>query len=231
MSESNYQCVLSIAGTDPSGGAGIQADIKAISATGSYAASVITALVAQNTTGVQEILDVPASFVKKQLDCVCEDLQFNAVKIGMLHRKEIIQTVAQAIHAYHLPQVVLDPVMVAKNGCALIEDETVNDLITILFPWVSLITPNIPEAERLLNRKISTRQQMEKYAELLGLEYNINVLIKGGHLSDSTQCSDVLFNLITKDIIWFQGERVQTNNTHGTGCSLFSCNCLISRSG
>ncbi|MCH9762651.1 MAG: bifunctional hydroxymethylpyrimidine kinase/phosphomethylpyrimidine kinase [Gammaproteobacteria bacterium] len=209
--------VLSIAGSDSSGGAGIQADIKAISATGAYAASVITALTAQNTRGVQAIESVSPLFVTQQLEAVLTDLEIKAVKIGMLHTAEIIQCVADAIVKYKPPYVVLDPVMVSKNGSPLLEDSLINTLKTVLFPHVNLLTPNILEAEKIAKNKIQTMDDMEKAACLMSEKYHIDVLLKGGHL-DGVMAPDILCQ--AGECTWFELKRINTKNTHGTGCTL-----------
>ncbi|AHE67035.1 bifunctional hydroxymethylpyrimidine kinase/phosphomethylpyrimidine kinase [Legionella oakridgensis] len=219
MNKKNHPCVLTIAGTDPSGGAGIQADIKAISATGSYAASVITALVAQNTQGVQAILDVPASFIRQQLDSVCQDLNIISVKIGMLYNIDVIDVVTQSLQVYKPKHVVLDPVMVAKNGSPLLKIETLAYLKDRLFPNVHLLTPNLFEAEKILNAAITTREDMADAAKTMAEAYGVNVLLKGGHLN-SLQASDVLYSIKTRTMTWFHAKRIVTKNTHGTGCSL-----------
>lgn len=214
-------CVVTIAGTDPSGGAGIQADIKTISATGSYAASIITALVAQNTSGVQAIQDVTPAFIQQQMDSVFSDLDVHAVKIGMLHKAEVIEVVALAMQSCKPKHIVFDPVMVAKNGCALIDPNTIDFLKQRLLPHVTVITPNIPEAEILLGHAISTPKEMEYAAKVLGQQYRIDVLLKGGHLSGE-QSSDVLYSHRDDQHDWFHAVRIHTKNTHGTGCTLSS---------
>ncbi len=214
-------CVVTIAGTDPSGGAGIQADIKVISATGGYAASVITALLAQNTQGVQSIEAVSADFVRQQMQSVFSDLNVKAVKIGMLHDARIIEAVSSELEIFKPNNVVFDPVMVAKDGSLLLDLDTIAFLKESLFRFVTLITPNIFEAEHLLGADIITLSDMESAAKMLGKQFNINVLIKGGHLSGK-QSSDVLYKIQQDDCSWFQAGRVYTKNTHGTGCSLSS---------
>lgn len=214
-------CVVTIAGTDPSGGAGIQADIKAICATGSYAASIVTALVAQNTTGVQAILDIPASFVEQQIHSVFSDLNVNTVKIGMLHNETIIEVVAKAIKQLPLKHIVFDPVMVAKNGCPLIDPLTIDYLKQHLLPHVSLITPNLPEAETLLGYSIKTEDEMVSAAKTLSQHYQLDVLVKGGHLN-TQMSSDVLYCHANQMEYWFHADRIHTKNTHGTGCTLSS---------
>ncbi len=214
---SQLKSVLSIAGSDSSGGAGIQADIKAIPATGAYAASVITALTAQNTEGVQAIEPVLPQFVSQQINAVCTDLDIQAIKIGMLHTEEIITRVAAAILKHKPPHVVLDPVMVSKNGSPLLEDSLINSLKTILFPHVNLLTPNLLEAEKILGQPIQSLDDMKNAARLISEQYQINVLLKGGHLDSSIAC-DVLCEL--GELTYFELPRIETQNTHGTGCTL-----------
>jgi hydroxymethylpyrimidine/phosphomethylpyrimidine kinase len=221
MKQVNLPIVVSIAGTDPTGGAGIQADIKAISATGSYAASVITALLAQNTQGVQAIQAVPPMFVSQQIDSVFNDLTVAAVKIGMLHDKEIIEAVAAGLEKFKPTRIVLDPVMVAKNGCPLLNLDVIDFLKTRLFPLVTLITPNLFEAEKISDQSIKTISDMQAAAITLGEQFNVNVLIKGGHLEGS-EANDVLYLTADKTCHWFQANRIDTRHTHGTGCSLSS---------
>lgn len=214
----HYHCVLSIAGSDSSGGAGVQADIKTISATGSYAASVITALTAQNTTEVAEILDIPAKFVGAQLDSVLSDINFSAIKIGMLYRSDIIEIVAAKLIKWKVKNIVLDPVMVAKGGDKLITDEALNVLKKKLFSLSDLITPNLREAEVLVGYSIHLPVDMEKSSRELGEKYQTNILIKGGH-AENEKCADVLYCYKTKRLHWFSVERIITSNTHGTGCT------------
>lgn len=221
MKRTKIACVVAIAGTDPSGGAGIQADMKAISATGGYAATIITALVAQNTQGVQAIQQVYADFVRQQMDSVFSDLDVQAVKIGMLHDARIIEVVASELLKLNLQHVVFDPVMVAKDGSVLLDLSTIELLKQKILPIVSLITPNLFEAEHLLGSPIESLSDMEFAARSIGQEFNINVLVKGGHLNGE-QSSDVLYITQQDTCQWFHAERTHTNNTHGTGCSLSS---------
>jgi len=214
-------CVLTIAGSDSSGGAGIQADVKTISATGCYAASVITALTAQNTLGVQAIQEISSHFVQQQLESVLSDLNIKAVKIGMLHQANIILAVSSALKKFKPRHVVFDPVMVSKNGCQLIDPDAIPLLIDIIFPEVTLITPNLMEAELLLNVKINNSSEQESAAIRMGNQFKINVLIKGGHLHGHLS-SDVLYLYADKQCHWFHAERIHSRNTHGTGCSLSS---------
>jgi hydroxymethylpyrimidine/phosphomethylpyrimidine kinase len=210
--------ILSIAGTDPSGGAGIHADLKTISATGGYAAAVVTALVAQNTCGVQAIHEIPATFVTKQLESVFNDLDINAVKIGMLHDIAIMECIVDILKKYRPQHVILDPVMVAKNGCNLLNPSSIDYLKKHVLPQATLITPNIPEAEQLLGQDIT---DLEIAAKSLAAQWNINVLLKGGH-QQTKQSSDVLYTPINNQITWFHADRIITKNTHGTGCTLSS---------
>lgn len=214
-------CVLTIAGSDSSGGAGIQADIKAISANGCYAASVITALTAQNTRGVQSVLEVEPDFIARQLTSVFSDLSIKSVKIGMLHNKKVVSVVAAALQLFQPQSVVLDPVMISKNGYELIEPSTIPVLKEMIFPHVTLVTPNLPEAEYLLGAKINTAAEQQAAAIELGNQFNINVLIKGGHL-ESEAAADVLYLNETQECHWFSTKRIHSTNSHGTGCSLSS---------
>ncbi len=209
--------VLSIAGSDSSGGAGIQADIKATSATGAYAASVITALTAQNTEGVQAIEAVSPEFITQQIDAVCTDLDVKAIKLGMLHTKEIITRVKDALTRYQLPYVVLDPVMVSKNGSPLLADELVDFLKEELFALATVITPNVPEAEKIVGHSIQNLEEMEAAAHEIADKYQVSVLLKGGHLNSPT-AQDVLCE--AGELTYFELPRVDTKNTHGTGCTL-----------
>jgi hydroxymethylpyrimidine/phosphomethylpyrimidine kinase len=215
----NYKCVLTIAGSDSSGGAGIQADIKTISALGCYAASIVTALTAQNTQGVQAIYAIPEEFVMQQIHSVFNDIEVNAVKIGMLHDENMIATVAQALEKFKPASIILDPVMVSKNNCELLQPSSVSFLKERLFPLATLITPNLPEAEKLLGIKITTTTDMQSAAIALGQQFKTNVLIKGGHLN-ADQASDVFFAKEEGQCYWFHADRVETKHTHGTGCTL-----------
>lgn len=206
---------LTIAGTDCTGGAGIQADIKAISANGSYAMSVITAVVAQNTQGVQKIEMMPIEMIRAQIDSVFSDVQVDAVKIGMLGNAAVIRCVAKALQLYKPSKVVLDPVMVAKSGDRLLDSEAVAALRDELLPQVGLITPNLPEAADLLGVSEATnREEMLQQVKLL----QVPTFLKGGHLSDKHDSPDLLS--VEGEINWFQGKRIATNNSHGTGCTL-----------
>ena len=213
--------VLTIAGSDSSGGAGIQADIKTISATGCYAASVITALTAQNTLGVQAIYAVSAEFVAQQIQSVLDDVEIKAIKIGMLHSKEIVLAVAEALKKYAVKHVVVDPVMLSKNGCVLLDEKIIDVLRQQLFPLATLITPNLPEAEKMLGINIINPEQQEQAAITLGQQLQVNVLIKGGHLAGK-KSADVVYLHRSTTTKWFYANRIDSENTHGTGCSLSS---------
>lgn len=214
-----YKSVLTIAGSDSSGGAGIQADIKTISALGCYAAAVISSLTAQNTQGVTAIHTLPADFLAAQLDAVFDDIEFSAIKIGMLHQIDSIEVVAEKLAAHKNIAIVVDPVMTSKSGCKLITNEAQNVLKKILLPLATLITPNLDEAEILLARRIDSLEQMQIAANDLAAEYRTNILLKGGHLSGHS-CVDVLVTDTNSYI--YEAPRVETNNTHGTGCTLSS---------
>ena len=210
--------ILTVAGSDCSGGAGIQADIKTITAHGMYAMSAITSLTAQNTTGVYGIYECSAEFLAKQLDCIFTDIYPDAVKIGMVSDKELIKTIAEKLKEYNAKNIVLDPVMVSTSGSRLLKDDAVEVLESKLMPLARVITPNIGEAEVLLGSKISTVEDMKKASEILSGKYGCSVLVKGGHLSEDA--TDVLYD--KGRIYEFTSERVDTSNTHGTGCTLSS---------
>lgn len=216
-----YPIVLTIAGTDPSGGAGIQADIKAISATGSYAASVITALLAQNTQGVQGIFAVSSDCVRQQLDSVFSDLEVKAVKIGMLHDGAILEVVFSELSKLGQKHVVFDPVLVSKSGAILLQLSAIDSLKLHVKGTVQLLTPNLTEAEHLLDAAISTQSDMSAAAMQLGKRFDLSVLVKGGHLSDKDS-PDVLYIKEEDQCQWFHAPRIITHNSHGTGCTLSS---------
>ncbi|MDO4218829.1 MAG: bifunctional hydroxymethylpyrimidine kinase/phosphomethylpyrimidine kinase [Synergistaceae bacterium] len=209
---------LTIAGSDCSGGAGIQADLKTFACHKVYGESVITSLTAQNTTGVFAIEDVSSSFVAKQLDAVFTDIFPDAVKIGMVGNSDIIKIIAEKLQQYGAKNIVLDPVMVSTSRCKLISDDACATLASTLIPVASLITPNIPEAEVLTKMKITGEGDMINSAKSLSEKFNVPVLLKGGHsVNDS---NDVLYHngLVT----WYNSPRIENNNTHGTGCTLSS---------
>lgn len=212
--------VLTIAGSDSSGGAGIQADIKTITALGGYAASAITALTAQNTLGVHNVMPVPPEFVVQQIEAVLSDIGADAIKIGMLGSGDMIEAVAQVLRnsASTIP-IVLDPVMIAKGGAELLEPSAIEAMRAILVPLATVVTPNIPEAERLTRTKIDTQAEMEAAAVSLRDMGAESALVKGGHLSQATLV-DVL--MTEESMFLFKAERRETRHTHGTGCTMSS---------
>ena len=217
---SRYARVLTIAGSDSGGGAGIQADLKTFAALGCYGMSAITALTAQNTVGVQAIHAVPPPFLKAQLQSVIEDIGVDAVKIGMLHEPGVVEVVAWAIEHYQLRHVVFDPVMVATSGDRLIEHDTVRLLVDRLFPLASVITPNLDEASLLLEREIKSVEGLPQAAHALLEQGAQAVLLKGGHLSGD-DVVDVLARHGHADVM-LASRRIASRNTHGTGCTLSS---------
>ena len=222
---------LTIAGSDSSGGAGIQADIKTMTANRVYAMSAITALTAQNTTGVTDIMEITPKFLAEQLDSIFTDIHPDAIKTGMVSSSELIETIAEKLTEYHAKNIVVDPVMVATSGARLISGDAISTLKSKLLPLATVITPNIPEAEVLSEMEIKTEADMEKAAELIcekemidaakeiSEKYHCAVLCKGGHqLNDA---NDLLFQK-GKEPVWFHGKRIDNPNTHGTGCTLSS---------
>ena len=209
---------LSIAGSDSSGGAGIQADIKTMSANGVYAMTAVTALTAQNTTGVTDILDSTPAFLSAQLDAVFTDIFPDAVKIGMVSSAELISVIAQKLRQYGASHIVVDPVMVATSGSRLLREDAVEALKTELLPLAEVATPNIPEAEILADMPIRTPADMENAARSISEKYGCAVLCKGGH--DLNDANDLLWRDGTGH--WFNGRRIDNPNTHGTGCTLSS---------
>lgn len=221
---------MTIAGSDSCGGAGIQADIKTITCNKVYAMSAITALTAQNTTGVFGIMEVEPEFLQKQIDAVVTDIFPDSVKVGMVSSAALIKTVAFSVKKYGLKNVVVDPVMVATSGAKLMGDDALDALKTELLPLATLVTPNIPEAEILSGIKILSEKDMESAAKKIFEQYGSAVLLKGGH--SVNDANDFLFlgesgkvdnaNLKNTDGIWFFGKRINNTNTHGTGCTLSS---------
>ena len=207
-----------IAGSDSSGGAGIQADIKTMTANGVYAMSAVTALTAQNTTGVYGILESTPEFLASQLDCIFTDIFPDAVKTGMVSSTGLIQVIADKLKQYKAKNIVVDPVMVATSGSRLISQEAVDALKELLLPLATVLTPNIPEAEVLSGLTISGPADMEKAAQAIGEAYGCAVLCKGGH--DLNDANDLLWRDGTCK--WFHGRRIDNPNTHGTGCTLSS---------
>lgn len=209
---------LTIAGTDSSGGAGIQADIKTMTLNGVFAMSAITALTAQNTTGVQGIFEVSPEFLKKQIDSIFTDIRPDAVKIGMVASSALIEVITERLQFYKAQKIVVDPVMVSTSGSKLISDDAVATLKAKLLPIATVLTPNIPEAETLSGQKISSPQEMITAAKMISETYSCAVLCKGGHrLNDA---NDLLYR--NGEYQWFKGKRINNPNTHGTGCTLSS---------
>ena len=209
---------LTIAGSDSGGGAGIQADIKTMTAYGVYAMSAIGALTSQNTTGVYGMMETPPEFLGSQLDAIFTDIYPDAVKIGMLPSKEGIRVVGEKLRQYQGKHIVLDPVMVATSGFRLMDDSAVAALKEELFPLEELITPNIPETEVLTGLTVRTHKDMEQAARKLYEDWHVSVLCKGGHLSDTAD--DLLYE--KGQAYWIRGGRIDNPNTHGTGCTLSS---------
>lgn len=221
MNNRQYKRVLTIAGSDSGGGAGIQADLKAISACGAYGMTAITAITAQNTRGVSGIHPVPVEMIEKQIRAVVEDIGVDAVKIGMLHSAEVIETVARLLKEYQCPHIVLDPVMVATSGDKLLQDEAIDALKSALIPLADLITPNIPEAAILLGKKELDTNVLPAAARELGKLGSKAVLLKSGHI-DRSRLTDILFESAGGLSYMFDYKRIETDNTHGTGCTLSS---------
>ena len=216
-----YHRVLTIAGSDSGGSAGIQADIKTISANGCYAASAITAVTVQNTLGVQAVHPVPPEILEGQIESVLSDIGADAIKIGMLHSAEIVQIVAEKIRKYAIRNVVLDPVMVSTSGHRLIEELAVQVIKNELLPLARVVTPNIPEAEILIGRAISGESDFAAVAMELADTYGVSVLLKAGHLTGDI-LTDYFYNAENKTFTLMSSKRVETQNTHGTGCTLSS---------
>ncbi|AGX88176.1 bifunctional hydroxymethylpyrimidine kinase/phosphomethylpyrimidine kinase [Candidatus Symbiobacter mobilis] len=215
-----YPRVLTIAGSDSGGGAGIQADLKTFAALGCYGMSAITALTAQNTCEVRSIHSVPPEMLREQIDAVVQDIGVCAVKVGMLHCAEIVHTVAHAIDRYVLPHVVLDPVMVATSGAVLIDQRAVETLVQQLFPRSAIVTPNLDEAALLVGKPLTSPQDMAEAAQALLGRGAHAVLLKGGHLPGPTVTDLLLVH--GQEPIWMATPRIDTPNTHGTGCTLSS---------
>ena len=212
---------MTIAGSDSGGGAGIQADIKAISATGSYAASAITAVTVQNTLGVEAVHPVPIDILAAQIACVLSDIGADAVKIGMLHSAEVVRTVRCELERFCVSNIVLDPVMVSTSGHRLIEESAIDVLKSDLIPMARVITPNIPEAEILAGCKITSQSEFRTVAKKLSCNGKVSVLMKAGHLSDA-DVADLFYNAEEDSFTELVSERIYTPNTHGTGCTLSS---------
>ena len=218
---SSIKKVLTIAGSDSGGGAGIQADIKSISANGCFAASAITAITAQNTLGVNAVEGLSIDIIEGQIDAVLSDIGADSIKIGMLHSAEVVQCVARMLRKYNIKDVVLDPVMVSTSGHRLIEESAIEVLKAELMPMARVITPNIPEAEILLGEAISKQDDLLAAARRLAEKYGVSVLLKAGHLVND-ELIDIFYNHETEEVVELNARRVDTRNTHGTGCTLSS---------
>lgn len=210
--------LLTIAGSDSSGGAGIQADLKTFAAHGTFGMSVITAVTAQNTCGVTLVQNIDCDVVEAQIAAVFDDIRVDAVKIGMVSQPEIIRTIAKCLRKYKPAVIVVDPVMISKSGYPLLAPEACETLVKELLPLATLVTPNLPEAEAISGMKVAVKEEMRPVAEKIIALGAKAVLVKGGHLED--MADDLLFD--GKDETWFTGKRIQTKNTHGTGCTLSS---------
>lgn len=208
---------LTIAGSDSIGGAGIQADIKTMTMNGVYAMSAITALTAQNTMGVTDVMEVTPEFLRKQLSAVIEDIRPDAVKIGMVSSSELIIEIASAMKGYRINNIVVDPVMVATSGARLLNEDAIDVLLSDLFPMATVVTPNIPETEIITGMSIKTADDMMAAAKSIYDKYGCSVLVKGGH--NINDANDLLYN---GEYHWFDGKRIDNPNTHGTGCTLSS---------
>lgn len=217
-----YRRALTIAGSDPSGGAGLQADLKTFSALGVYGMSAVVALVDENTVGVTGVHPVPVSFVEGQIRSCLDDIGADAIKIGMLHSSELIRAVKRTLEPYGLANIVLDPVMVATSGDPLLEADAIGTLRDELIPAVGVITPNIPEAELLLGAKIDSHRQLPDAARQLSQGGRVSVLLKAGHLEDEDTLTDYFYNARSGRLTPLSSARVTTVNTHGTGCTLSS---------
>src|SRR5699024_2726538 len=210
--------LLTIAGTDPSGGAGIQADLKTFAAHKTYGMSVITSVVAQNTTGVTNVIDLPPIFIGEQLDAVFTDIYPDGIKVGMISNEEIIKVIVEKLKEYEAKNIVIDPVMVSTSGNSLMKSTAEKVLINELLPLADIITHNMPEAEVLSGIEIKSKKDMEKASKIIGESIKGAVLVKGGHLEDSAD--DVLY--MDGELYWLEGKRIENSNTHGTGCTLSS---------
>ncbi|MBQ6404397.1 MAG: bifunctional hydroxymethylpyrimidine kinase/phosphomethylpyrimidine kinase [Oscillospiraceae bacterium] len=209
---------LSIAGSDSSGGAGIQADLKTMTMNGVFAMSAVTALTAQNTTGVRSVMEATPAFLADELDAVFEDIRPDAVKTGMVSSSALIRVIAQKLRQYEAEHIVVDPVMVATSGARLLAEEALQTLKTELLPLAEVVTPNIPEAEILSDRTITNAEEMRDAAKSIHDAYGCAVLLKGGHRVNDA--NDLLYDGVT--FTWFEGRRIDNPNTHGTGCTLSS---------
>lgn len=221
LGDKQYRRALSIAGSDPSGGAGLQADLKTFSACGCYGATVVVAVVDENTVGVTGVHPIPVPFVVGQIKSVLDDIGADAIKIGMLHSSELVVAVKETLAQYPIRNIVLDPVMVATSGDKLLQDDAIQTLKQVLIPSARVITPNIPEAELLLGRSIRSEAELPDAARALSAGSSVSVMLKAGHLNDSVLV-DIFYNAETDEIVELPSPRVDTRNTHGTGCTLSS---------
>ena len=222
MKMKHYNIVLTIAGSDSGGGAGVQADIKTISACGCYAASAITAVTVQNTLGVNAVSAVPVDILEGQIDAVLSDIGADAVKIGMLHSSEVVRCVRKMLDKYNVKNVVLDPVMVSTSGHRLIEEEAIASLVSDLLPRARVITPNIPEAEILLGgEQLALQKDLPDAARRLSDKCGASVLLKAGHLTEE-KLVDIFYDVEDGKVYELPSARIHTRNTHGTGCTLSS---------
>jgi len=217
----SYRRVLTIAGSDSGGGAGLQADLKTFSAIGCYGMSAVTALTAQNTTGVHAIYPLPPSFAVQQMEAVLGDIGADAIKIGMLYSSELVEAVAAQLKKHRVESIVLDPVMVAQSGDRLLQSDAVDAIRTLLMPLATVVTPNLPEAEVLLERRPIAAEQMADAARDLAACGSRSILVKGGHLK-SGDSSDLLYLREEDRLVTLTHERIDTVNNHGTGCTLSS---------
>lgn len=216
-----YKRVLSIAGSDSGGGAGIQADVKTISACGCFAMTAITAITIQNTVGVNGVYPIPENIIEAQINAVLSDIGADAVKIGMLPSSAAILAVKKALQLYPVKNIVLDPVMVSTSGHKLMEDKAIETLKKELLYAARVVTPNIPEVEIILGRKIRNKNELPLFAKELSSGRKVSVLLKAGHLTE-TELTDIFYNAETDEILELKSQRVETQNTHGTGCTLSS---------
>jgi hydroxymethylpyrimidine/phosphomethylpyrimidine kinase len=216
-----YKRVLSIAGSDSGGGAGIQADIKTISACGCFAMTAITAITIQNTVRVSEVYPIPENIIEGQINAVLSDIGADAIKIGMLHSSEVILAVKRTLQLYSVKNIVLDPVMVSTSGHKLMRDEAIETLKKELLYEARVITPNIPEAEILLGKKINGQSELSLLARELSSNRKVSVLLKAGHLTGD-ELTDIFYNAETDEVLKLTSKRIETQNTHGTGCTLSS---------
>ena len=217
IGEDNMKTALTIAGSDSSGGAGIQADLKSFAANGVFGMSVINSVTSQNTTGVFGVYDIPCDVVASQIDAVFEDIFPDAVKIGMVSSAEIINTIADRLKYYNAKNIVLDTIMVSTSGCKLLRDDAIDALTSVLFPIADIITPNLHEAQILCGFDIRSESDMVRAADVIYNKYNVTVLLKGGHLANTS--NDLLYD---GNETWFEAVRIDNPNTHGTGCTLSS---------